>query len=251
MEESEREGAMRDLDAITSFSMEEQDYDQVLYGLLSADIKDKRSLDMMEETGCVLLATMSTTQDWLAAQLINLVSKPVEEFPSIMVDVWADKVKVAHPDIMSTAKACKLQSDNCMLHLRIELRHHCFNDLKTIDGNWNLEAMDTETDATIVKLSRNLSNIEYRIGPHLSPAKCNYLFTQLGWVVANILIKSLGHIDEINEFGARKRESSIYQCVRNLGNFANIGPEIMELMYARVNEYYGVFLEEDPHRVML
>jgi len=238
-------------ETITNFSMEEQDFDTVLLGLLSADAKDKRSLEMMDESGPVLLATISNTLDWFAGKLITLVSMPVEEFPVSMAEVWSDKVKVAYPDIMSTAKQCKVLSDNCMLFLRVELRHHCYNDLKVVEANWNFEHQDTETDATIVKLSRNLSTIEYRLGPHLSPAKCSLLFPQLGWVVANILIESLSLITEMNDNGALKRESSIYQFVRNLGNFASIGPETMEFIYSRVNQYYGIFIEQDPHGIML
>jgi len=250
-EDADTEVTGSDADTVTAFNMEERDFDMELFSLLSTDSKDKRHLEMMDWNGAVLLAAISTTLDWLAAKIIELVSRPVDEFPASMVDVWTDKVKVAYPDLVGTAKKCRQNSDNCMLYLRTELRHHCFNDLKSVDANWNFEDEDTETDSSIVKLSRNLSNIEYRVAPYLSPGKCSYLFSHLGWVVSNILIKSLSHISEINAFGARKRESSIYQFVRNLGNFANIGPDIMELIYSRVRNYYGFFSDEDPHGSML
>jgi len=120
-----------------------------------------------------------------------------------------------------------------------------------VQAEYVCDADDTDNDESIVKLSRDLSEIEYRVSPYLNTVKRSYLFTNLGWVVASILIKSLQHITEINEYGARKRESIIYPFFRNLGNYASIEPEFMAPVFKRVNTYYGFICDTDPCKRML
>ena len=78
-----------------------------------------------------------------------------------------------------------------------------------------------------------------------------YMYTHLGWAVANILVRSLEFASDINSCGAQVKENCIYEFERNLSNFTVIDPDITDLVYNRVRRYYRYICEGDPHEAIL
>lgn len=233
------------------FHLREQAFDLELHELLTNDPKDRESLRLMHRSGAVLLAGMSNTLDWLASQVVEMVKKSPKEFPGAMRDVWSRTLRVAIPQVVTVAQSYTELSDSCLIYLRTELRHICFNELKFIQEDCVADDHDSETDETILQLSRNLSEFEYRLSRYLSPQKRSYLFIQLGWVVADILVTSLRCITDINPAGARKRASMIYPFFKNVGNFVSkVDPKIFDIVFSRVRSYYGPFAAREPHQAI-
>ena len=108
-------------------------------------------------------ALITWGQDWLASQVVEMVKKSPKEFPGAMRyhgpvpylalalamvpcpiprlsysdpalcrDVWSRTLRVAIPQVVTVAQSYTELSDSCLIYLRTELRHICFNELKFI-----------------------------------------------------------------------------------------------------------------------
>ncbi|CAI9732804.1 exocyst complex component 4 isoform X2 [Octopus vulgaris] len=108
----------------------------------------------------------------------------------------------------------------CLLLLHLEVRVHCFYYLLPVakQSNYAGPIDDLDPDSNVLKLNKDLSNIEEVLSLSLQPKKFKYIFESLGYLVASILINSIQFLKKINENGIKKMCRNIFAIQQNLTN---------------------------------
>ncbi|GAB1604300.1 exocyst complex component 4-like [Argonauta hians] len=111
-------------------------------------------------------------------------------------------------------------AETCLLLLHLEVRVHCFYYLLPVakQSNYAGPIDDLDPDSNVLKLNKDLSNIEEVLSLSLQPKKFKYIFESLGYLVASILINSIQFLKKINENGIKKMCRNIFAIQQNLTN---------------------------------
>lgn len=108
----------------------------------------------------------------------------------------------------------------CLLLLHLEVRVHCFYYLLPVakQSNYAGPIDDLDPDSNVLKLNKDLSNMEEVLSLSLQPKKFKYIFESLGYLVASILINSIQFLKKMNENGIKKMCRNIFAIQQNLTN---------------------------------
>ncbi|XP_022257470.1 exocyst complex component 4-like [Limulus polyphemus] len=153
------------------------------------------------------------------------------------------------------AKEFEELSSTCLLVLHLEVRVHCFYYLLpvAIQGSFALGVDSQEPDPEVLKLNKDLSNIDEAMTASLQTRKLKYIFEGLGHLVSAVLINSASTIKRINENGVKRMCRNIFAIQQNLTTITmsrevalDHARQYFELFYHTPEEVLNTIMERGP-----
>lgn len=141
----------------------------------------------------------------------------------------------------------------CLLMLHLEVRVHCFYYLLPIAKQTAQPSHSQEVDELVVRLNKDLVQLNELLTSSLQTRKVKYVFEGLGHLVSSIFINSSYHIAKINDGGKKRMCRNVFaiqQCLSTITSTReqdlDSARKYFELLYKTPDEILNGIVENGP-----
>jgi len=145
-----------------------------------------------------------------------------------------------------------------LLMLHLEVRVHCFYFLLPIAKQTVTRSHGDEIDEQVVRLNKDLMQLQELMTSNLQAAKVKYVFEGLGHLVAAIFINSAQHVIKINDSGKKRMCKDIFsvqQCLSSITgtreNDMDAARRYYELLYKTPDDIVNTIMENGAEFTIL
>lgn len=236
---------------------------EILTGNLAGDTLIPQHEILSDTSQLRILAQLQESLEWFGSTVHKFANSLPHQTQNQLVPEIIQPCTMEAPSLTENsvimlkqlAKEFEELSDTCLLVLHLEVRVHCFYYLLpvAIQGSFALGVDSQEPDPEVLKLNKDLSNIDEAMTASLQTRKLKYIFEGLGHLVSAILINSASTIKRINENGVKRMCRNIFAIQQNLTTITmsrevalDHARQYFELFYHTPEEVLNIIMERGP-----